>query len=122
MDITSASDGGGDDGTSGGGDDDGTRGGTSDGGGDDGTSDGGDDDSTVLVLRSGLARPPPWRAPLAQHRRPSVGRPHSELVGAARHMIGRSRLQLLPAPAPLEPRSSLQGRRLRPRGLLFSCP
>jgi hypothetical protein len=69
MDITSTSDGGGDDDTSDGDDDDGT----SDGDGDDGTSDGGDDDSIVLVLRSGLARPPPWRAPRSPHRRPSVG-------------------------------------------------
>src|ERR1019366_4720373 len=88
---------GGGDGTNGDGGGDGTSGdgggdGTSGGGDDDGTSgDGGGGDGTVPVLRSGLARPPPWRALRSPHRRPSVGRPHSELAGAARHMTGRSR-------------------------------
>jgi hypothetical protein len=55
-------------------------------------------------------------------RRPSAGRPHSGLAGAAPHKTGGSRLQSRSAPAPLPPRSSLQGRRLRPQGLRCSCP
>ena len=103
MVIISNSDGD-DDGTSDGGDDDGTSGGG--GGGDTCGSDDGDDgggDGIGLVARSVFARSLSCRASRSPNRRPSVGRPHSELVGAARHTTGRSKLQLRPAPAPLPP-------------------
>ena len=92
MNIISNSDGGGDDGTGDGDGDDAC--GNDDGGGDDG-------DGIALVARSVFARSQFLRSLRSPHRRPSIGRPHSELVGAARHMTGRSRLQLLAAPAPL---------------------
>jgi hypothetical protein len=88
-DGTSDGDGGdgtsdGGDGTSGGGDGD-TCG--SDGGGDGGDGDG---DGIALVARSVFARSLSWRSLRSPRRRPSIGRPHSELAVAARHMTGRS--------------------------------
>jgi hypothetical protein len=114
MVIISNSDGGDDDGTSDGGDGDGTS--------DDGDTCGSDDgdDGIARVVRS--ARSLSCRMSRSTNRRLSVGRPHSELVGAARHTTGRSRLRLPVALAPFPPQSSLQGRKPHPRGLRFSCP
>ena len=95
-DDTSDGDGGDGDDTSDGGGGDG--GDTSDGGGGDGG--GGDRTHLALVSRSGLARPPPWRALRPPLQRPSAERPHSGLAGAAPHKTGRSRLQSRSAPAP----------------------